>query len=97
MIVKKDRQGEPFLSAYYVAKRKYPDIYGALIWKNELPHYMVPYHFHCIENMPLTVNGKVDREKLLLPEYNQEAAAQYTAPVMSWNCCWLKYGKMSWK
>ncbi|AQZ48632.1 hypothetical protein B5S25_20725 [Paenibacillus larvae subsp. pulvifaciens] len=61
-------------------KRKYPDIYGALIWKNELPHYMVPYHFHCIENMPLTVNGKVDREKLLLPEYNQEAAAQYTAP-----------------
>ncbi|MEV2910284.1 phosphopantetheine-binding protein [Paenibacillus larvae] len=26
------------------------------------------------------MNGKVDREKLLLSEYNQEAAAQYTAP-----------------
>jgi amino acid adenylation domain-containing protein/non-ribosomal peptide synthase protein (TIGR01720 family) len=80
VIVKKDRQGEAFLSAYYVAKKEIPGHLLRSYMEKELPHYMVPYHFHCIENMPLTVNGKVDREKLLLPEYNQEAASQYTAP-----------------
>ncbi|MEV2381112.1 amino acid adenylation domain-containing protein [Paenibacillus larvae] len=80
VLVKKDKLGNPFLSAYYVAEKEIPGHLLRSYMENELPHYMVPYHFYCIENMPLTVNGKVDREKLLLPEYNQETSSKYTAP-----------------
>jgi len=47
--------------------------------KAHLPEYMVPSYFMCIEHIPLSANGKIDRS--LLPEINIiSAPKKYLAP-----------------
>ncbi|CAM4037168.1 Linear gramicidin synthase subunit D [compost metagenome] len=44
-----------------------------------LPAYMVPAHWVMLERLPLSPNGKLDRQSLPLPDLNQAVAA-YQAP-----------------
>jgi yersiniabactin nonribosomal peptide synthetase len=39
-----------------------------------LPHYMIPAGFIAIDNIPLTANGKVNRDELPVPDLMQEQA-----------------------
>ncbi|MGA7732188.1 MAG: amino acid adenylation domain-containing protein [Chloroflexia bacterium] len=49
--------------------------------KERLPDYMVPSAFVLMEKMPLTPNGKVDRQALPAPELGHaEGEASYVAP-----------------
>jgi amino acid adenylation domain-containing protein len=48
--------------------------------KQHLPEYMQPSVYVVVEEIPLTVNGKVDRRKLLAIEIESEAAPTYVAP-----------------
>ena len=32
-----------------------------------LPYYMIPSHIIILENLPITLNGKIDKKKLPLP------------------------------
>ena len=76
VIVREDQPGDKRLVAYVVgdgnvgAWREY--------LKAKLPSYMVPSGFVMMEAIPLTANGKVDREALPMPEeeqINSEAVA----------------------
>lgn len=42
-----------------------------------LPNHMVPAQFIAVEQLPLTANGKVDKTRLPLPQWN---VAEYVAP-----------------
>jgi len=49
--------------------------------KNELPHYMLPSSIIEIDEIPLTINGKIDRKKLPLPsEIITNKVNEYVAP-----------------
>ncbi|UNP84527.1 non-ribosomal peptide synthetase [Bacillus mycoides] len=69
VIVREDQPGDKRLVAYVVgdgnvgAWREY--------LKAKLPSYMVPSGFVTMEAIPLTANGKVDREALPVPEEKQ--------------------------
>jgi amino acid adenylation domain-containing protein len=76
---REDRAGEKVLAAFYVAKAGKSVPAGELRSALEatLPHYMVPSHFVALEKLPLTANGKIDRNALpsLAPAERRSASA----------------------
>lgn len=62
--VKEGENGSRNLAAYLVAKEKpSPDKIRAAL-KEKLPAYMIPSYFIPLEQMPLTVTGKINRKAL---------------------------------
>ncbi|MGR7943672.1 amino acid adenylation domain-containing protein [Paenibacillus sp. M.A.Huq-81] len=85
IIVAIEQHAEPKLCAYYVE----PDIDGkeALSAKelqhylaSKLPSYMIPSYFVRLEQMPLTLNGKVDRKALPKPEITKKSNSHVVVP-----------------
>lgn len=54
------------------------------LWRNnlasQLPGFMVPHVFHVLDEMPRTLNDKIDRTALLKYESNSESEKTHTAP-----------------
>ncbi|MCY1137660.1 amino acid adenylation domain-containing protein [Actinoplanes sp. Pm04-4] len=71
VIVRTDEQGEPQLVAYTVGAAERKDL------ERTLPAPLVPEVFVRLDELPLTANGKVDRERLPAPEVTEAA---YVAP-----------------
>lgn len=68
-----DKENNKYLCAYFIADHElYP---GALreFLSHSLPDYMIPSYFIRLEHMPYTLNGKIDRKALPLPEKIQPA------------------------
>ena len=45
-----------------------------------LPEYMIPQYFLLVEQIPLTPNGKIDRNKLPTPVFTESPIGQHEAP-----------------
>jgi amino acid adenylation domain-containing protein len=73
-----DTSNTKYLVGYYVADHplEEEDVFHYL--SNRLPKYMIPSVLVHVEQMPLTINGKLDRKALLEPEFKNKE--QYVAP-----------------
>jgi amino acid adenylation domain-containing protein len=81
VIIEKKEGGYEYLCAYVVPgsgdiKLEVPDLREYLAEK--LPDYMIPAYFTALERIPLTPNGKIDRNALPEPEVITEK--EYAAP-----------------
>ncbi|PEN43224.1 condensation domain-containing protein, partial [Bacillus toyonensis] len=76
-----DHLGKKYLCAYYVSDDEELTMEELRIYLlRELPEYMVPTYFIELDEMPLTPNGKVDRQSLPEPNTKADMELQYEAP-----------------
>ncbi|NGP62436.1 non-ribosomal peptide synthetase [Paenibacillus thiaminolyticus] len=68
-----DQENNKYLCAYVIAEHELHP--GALreFLSHSLPDYMIPSYFIRLDHMPYTLNGKIDRKALPLPEKIQLA------------------------
>ncbi|RXT13597.1 non-ribosomal peptide synthetase [Ammoniphilus sp. CFH 90114] len=74
-----EEDGDHVLGAYYVADQPIPSEELRAHLAEVLPDYMLPTYFMKLEQMPLTVNGKLDRQALPKPERGR-LSSQYVSP-----------------
>jgi amino acid adenylation domain-containing protein len=78
IVISKKHQNNPYLVAYFTSadpEFRCEELNGYL--SERLPQYMVPQHIVMLNHMPLTVNGKLDRNALPEPTFE---ADNYSAP-----------------
>lgn len=80
VIDKEDKQGNKYLCAYIVSDKEVNVSELRMVLSKELPDYMIPAYFMKIEKMPLTPNGKIDRNALPEPDGNINTGVEYVVP-----------------
>jgi len=82
VMVREDTPGEKRLVAYVVpADSSVSDIDPPRVFLNKrLPNYMRPAAYVLLERLPLTANGKIDRQALPAPRYDQQAGDKFVTP-----------------
>jgi amino acid adenylation domain-containing protein/non-ribosomal peptide synthase protein (TIGR01720 family) len=77
-VVTKNKNNKEILNAYYVSKKsiEYEEIRSQL--KKSLPVYMIPQCYMKIDSIPITRNGKIDRNSL--PDIKIKSNKPYVAP-----------------
>ncbi|WP_235332399.1 non-ribosomal peptide synthetase, partial [Paenibacillus terrae] len=79
VVAKRDESGQGYLCAYYVSSETLSVTELRAHLAALLPEYMIPAYFVHLHQMPLTPNGKIDRNALPKPD-RQVAEAGYEAP-----------------
>src|SRR6185312_15446 len=77
--VREDMGGEARLVAYVVASEKLAESEWRAYLGKQLPQYMLPSFFVQLDALPLTANGKLDRQALPAPEQSW-SEVEYVAP-----------------
>ncbi|MCW3465953.1 non-ribosomal peptide synthetase [Chitinophaga nivalis] len=81
VVARSNRAGDKELVAYLVGKTALNILAIRAVLSKHLPDYMVPGYFIQLEALPLTANGKVDRNNLPDPEgAGMETGVDYVAP-----------------
>jgi len=83
VVARKDGEGDQYLAGYYVTEEgKEADEAGLRKWlRDRLPAHMTPSTLTVMTALPLTSNGKVDRQALPAPEEVATASVNYVEPV----------------
>lgn len=71
VVVVKEKDGEKFIVAYYTAKEEIIAASLKSFIAKSLPSYMIPSFFVQLESIPLTSNGKTDKNALPNPEMKE--------------------------
>jgi len=78
----RDPRGKTALCAYYISEEE--ELTGEelrIYLRRELPEYMIPAYLIELEEIPLTLNGKVDRKALPVPDLEAGSrSSRYEAP-----------------
>ncbi|MEC1022070.1 bacitracin non-ribosomal peptide synthetase BacA [Bacillus paralicheniformis] len=80
VIAREDGDHDPYLCAYVTVKKEVEPEKIRTFLKKSLPDYMIPQHFVQLDGLPLTVNGKVDKKSLPVPERSAAMDRRYEAP-----------------
>jgi amino acid adenylation domain-containing protein len=77
-----DSRGETRLVAYIDADEPAPETADLrALLADHVPNYMIPSSYVKVDELPITPNGKVDRDALPEPEWEQESATEeFIAP-----------------
>ena len=76
-----DKNGNAVLTAFIVADTRFTVTELRTYLAGQLPDYMIPSYFVQVDRIPLTANGKVDREKLLeAAKKTLEGGVTFVAP-----------------
>ncbi len=70
--VRETEKREKYLCAYIVAGSREQGTAGRELREylsRDLPDYMIPTYFICLDNIPLNANGKIDRKALPEPDF----------------------------
>ncbi|SDY59268.1 non-ribosomal peptide synthetase [Thermoactinomyces sp. DSM 45892] len=78
VITRSDSNKQPYLCAYVVGNQNWEDL--KLYLSQSLPGYMIPSAFVAMEEIPLTVNGKIDVQSLPEPDQTSQSHI-YVAPT----------------
>lgn len=75
VLVRESESGEKRLVAYVVPESDQLDMQALRAHvRDTLPDYMVPAAFIEVDELPLTLNGKIDRKKLPEPDFGNQGA-----------------------
>lgn len=77
---RKDADRYDYLCAYIVSNKKLTLGYLSEYLSTRIPDYMIPSYFVQLEKMPLTPNGKIDRNALPEPDGSIVTGTEYEAP-----------------
>lgn len=81
VVVKKTSTDNQELIAYIVSTKEMDIEETRVYLSGKLPSYMIPNHIIQIKNMPLTVNGKIDKKALLsLQDKENYSKSSHVAP-----------------
>lgn len=81
VVAREDDSGEKHLVAYVLCQQQQLSAKLRSFLIGKLPEYMIPSAFMCLDTLPLTVNGKVDRRALPAPSTARpELEEVFTSP-----------------
>ncbi|MGD9488072.1 MAG: amino acid adenylation domain-containing protein [Calditrichaceae bacterium] len=84
VLAREDEPGKKRLVAYFTCKNSNPPSITELreFLAGTLPEYMIPSYFISVSEIPLTLNGKVDRKALPIPEIDRKMVEhEFIRPV----------------
>jgi amino acid adenylation domain-containing protein/non-ribosomal peptide synthase protein (TIGR01720 family) len=79
-VIVKENSSHKYLVAYFVSESEISQELPNFL-SNKLPQYMLPSHFIKLKTLPLTSNGKIDRNSLPSPETINSQSSAFVAPL----------------